>query len=389
MKDYYSIVFGNDHKNPLGVVQSLGQAGVYSDAICWGKKTGLVASSRFSKNVWYAENAEKCIDILINKIAKQHNDAIGVITPCSDEAAVILEEHKKELDPWFVFQYSTHFSINELMKKSLQTKLAEDAGLDIPICYTLFDEKDIPNNPPFPCILKPLVSMKGAKADLRVVNNKDELLKHFREIVNHNNGIILQSYVDKEYEYLIECCRLSTGEVLAPIMVRNEINRLYPENVGLSSYHTVLPFEDEEMKKKISLMLHNMGYVGLVSIEFAKSKSSGKSVFFEFNIRNDGYNPCCTKAGSNINYYHYCDLSNTAFVLQKPKEMHILSEERHFQSFLHKYISFRQWLKDFREADGFTWYYKNDKSPFFKMIANYLAEGIKYKIIYPLRKRKK
>ena len=30
----YSIVFGNDDKNPLGAVQSLGQAGVKSIAVC-------------------------------------------------------------------------------------------------------------------------------------------------------------------------------------------------------------------------------------------------------------------------------------------------------------------------------------------------------------------
>ena len=37
---------------------------------------------------------------------------------------------------------------------------------------------DLPNNPPLPCIIKPLVSMKGSKADLRVCYDTDELKKN-------------------------------------------------------------------------------------------------------------------------------------------------------------------------------------------------------------------
>ena len=48
----YSVVFGNDHKNPLGAMQSLGQAGVNSIAVCWGKRTGTLESSKFLNKIY-------------------------------------------------------------------------------------------------------------------------------------------------------------------------------------------------------------------------------------------------------------------------------------------------------------------------------------------------
>ncbi len=388
MSSYYSVVFGNDHKNPLGAIQSLGQMGIYSDAVCWGARTGLVKSSRFTKNIYYGDRAEDCIQLLLRDVANNHKGEIGVITPCSDEAAVTLEKNKQLLLGLFVFEHSDKYSIQEMMDKGLQMRIAKEAGLDVPESYSIFNIGDIPEEISFPCIIKPLSSMKGAKSDLRVVYNRDDLLFNVEDVLKGCYGIILQRYIDKEYEFEIECCRLSNGDTLAPVIVKSSLDRLYPKNVGLSSYHEVIPFFDTVMKDKINRFFDLMGYVGLISVEFAKSKSSGKSYFYECNIRNSGFNPCCTKAGVNINYYHYCDLCNSDFTVGLAKQIDVISEERHLLSVTHGYISIFQWLKDFHIADSFTWYYRSDKKPFFKGLFNLVTEIIKYRIIIPLQKKK-
>ena len=375
MKEIISIVLGNDHKNPLGVIQSLGQVGIKSIAICWGKKTGLLKSSKYTRAVYFADNAEHCIDIILSKKFETKYKTI-VITPCSDEAAIVLDRYRKILPKAFRFQYSDDYSIEELCDKELQARLARMSGLDVPETYKIFQISDIPSNPPYPCIVKPLISMKGSKNDLRICSNYEELMKNLIEILPHNQGILLQRYIVKDCEYLVECCGLEDGNCVSPVIIKNEMDRLYPKEVGLSSLHEVYPFEDEQLKSKISKLMKLMAYTGLVSVEFAKSAIDGKWYFFEFNVRNDGYNPCCTKSGVNINYLHFCDLAKLPYKLCKANHKTIISEVRHLQTLKNRYISIYEWYRDIRNADGFTWYYCNDRKPFIFMIIHLFIEKI-------------
>ena len=89
---------------------------------------------------------------------------------------MILDEHRSELENRYRFEYSTKYTVEELSDKELQVRLAKEAGLDVPECYTIMSLGDIPENPPFQCIIKPLVSMRGSKLDLIVCNNMEELV---------------------------------------------------------------------------------------------------------------------------------------------------------------------------------------------------------------------
>lgn len=365
----YSVVFGNDHKNPLGALQSLGQAGVRSIAVCWGEHTGTLESSNYLKEIYFGESAESCIPILLSIIP---DGEIGVITPCCDEAAVTIDKYRKKLEEKYRFEYSAKYSFEEISDKAVQTRLAKEAGLNTPEFYTIYSLEDVPDSPPFPCIVKPLIAMKGSKNDLLICKDREELIKNLTEILPHNQGIILQRYIDKEHEILIECCRTSTGVTIAPAIIKNELNRLYPPNVGLSGLHEVIPLEDGELKRGITKLLDSMGYVGIISVEFAKSKTTGKYYFFEFNIRNDGYNPCVTKTGTNINYYYVCDMLGLPFEVGKTHHAFIVSEVKHLQLLTHGKISVVDWIKDIRKSEGFTWRYKEDKKPFNVMVIHSL-----------------
>lgn len=56
------IVFGNDHTNSVGVIQSLGLAGFKSVALLFGRKTGYVVSSKFTDRIIVAKDAQSCIE---------------------------------------------------------------------------------------------------------------------------------------------------------------------------------------------------------------------------------------------------------------------------------------------------------------------------------------
>ena len=56
------IVFGNDHTNSIGVIQSLGKAGYRSIGLVYGFKNDFVKSSNYVDYVISAKDAQECID---------------------------------------------------------------------------------------------------------------------------------------------------------------------------------------------------------------------------------------------------------------------------------------------------------------------------------------
>ena len=67
------IVFGNDHTNSVGVIQSLGKAGYRSIGLVYGFKNDFVKSSKYVERVISAKDAQACIDKLVeaNSILKR------------------------------------------------------------------------------------------------------------------------------------------------------------------------------------------------------------------------------------------------------------------------------------------------------------------------------
>lgn len=60
------IVFGNDHTNSVGVIQSLGKVGYRSIGLVYGFKNDFVKNSKYVDCVISAKDAQDCVDKLIN-----------------------------------------------------------------------------------------------------------------------------------------------------------------------------------------------------------------------------------------------------------------------------------------------------------------------------------
>ena len=102
------IVFGNDHANSVGVIQSLGIAGYQPVALLFGHKTGLVEASKYTTGIVTAKDAQACIDKLL-KIAPPYTEKQSKIPiiACCDIAALTLESNTEKLKYHFLFEHST------------------------------------------------------------------------------------------------------------------------------------------------------------------------------------------------------------------------------------------------------------------------------------------
>lgn len=85
------IVFGNDHTNSVGVIQSLGKVGYRSIGLVYGFKNDFVKSSKYVDSLITGKDAQDCIVKLLNTDLG-YLQKLPIIATC-DMAALTLERN--------------------------------------------------------------------------------------------------------------------------------------------------------------------------------------------------------------------------------------------------------------------------------------------------------
>ena len=371
------IVFGNDHTNSVGVIQSLGKAGYKSIGLLFGTKSGFVSSSKYTIGLITAKDAQTCIDKLLKNIPT-YDGKIPIIA-CCDTAALILERNADRLKEHFLFEYATNYSLDFLSKKENQVRLAKDAGFNVPKSWNLRDTKEIPYDITYPCIIKPLVSCEGAKSDIRVCRTKEELEKNLNTL-GHTRNVLLQQYINRDYEISILGCGLSSRQCIIPV-VENKLT-LYPKYVGLECLTNMQPLEEGPIKTSIENLISIIGYVGLFSVEMMHCKDDNKFYFTEINLRNDGAEAFVTKYGANLPLNHIEDLIGEPLSEQiEYNPGYYIWEMHHLSSLMCGDISIITWIKEILKSKGFLMSCTGDMKPFFVQFINPILRKLKKKKI--------
>lgn len=369
------IVFGNDHTNSVGVIQSLGKAGYRSIGLVYGFKNDFVKSSKYVERVISAKDAQACIDKLVEANFNTQ-ERMPIIATC-DMAALTLERNKERLKDRFLFEHAINYTPDYLAKKENQVRMAIDAGFNVPKSWNLNDTKQIPDDVTYPCLIKPLVSCEGAKSDIRVCCSREELEKNLNSL-DYTKKVLLQQYIKRDYEISILGCGLSSGICLIPA-IENKLT-LYPKHVGLECLANMQSLEDGPIKKSIENLVSAAGYVGLFSVEMMHCKDDDKFYFTEINLRNDGAEAFVTKYGANLPLNHVEDL--LGLPLTKQTEYHpgyYIWEMHHFASVACGDISVWTWLKEIRKSNGFLMSHSGDMKPFFVQFINPILRKLKIK----------
>lgn len=374
MKKTLVVILGNDHTNCLGVAQSLGVAGYNVVAAVWGRKTGLLSKCKYVCEVISGRDAQICIEHISKRFAN-HSHTIPIIA-CCDGAAVALEKNKKLLGEKFLFEHTrNNYSLRQLATKKLQVELAQQSGFNVPKSLMVETIEDFPSEMPFnpPYIIKALVSMEGSKNDLIVCRSYEELKKQAAIVLQRTYRILIQQYIERDYEISILGCGRLRGDCIAPA-IEYKLT-LHPKNVGLEclAYVDTLT-EENDVKQCINTLIDKIGYVGLFSVELMHCKADGKYYFTEVNLRNDGANAFILKSGVNLPAIHVADLfgENNNVNTNVLYPGYYLWEMHHFLSLLHREISLVQWLKEIKMSRGFLTYFKDNRAPFYKQFSNYI-----------------
>jgi len=356
------IIIGGNHHNTLGVIRALGYKGIQSLVLLvTDENDPFVSFSKYILKCVLLKSKQEIVPYLLN-YAKDKNNKIVIIS-CADYVTSELDNAFDALkDSYFLPTSNKQGMCNHYMKKDIMVKLAHKVGIKCPKSWVVDNRSDINVGMSIPCIVKPLASIYGSKAEIRIIRDKETLYSYL--VKNKEHGFIVQEFIDKEFEYQLIGCSLNHGEEIIIPGYSKCIRPCPGTNTGFLEYK---PFEgftcDLEACKAY---IKSIGYQGLFSMEYLRDKQ-GEDYFIEINMRNDGNGICVTGAGVNLPWiwYQYCVGGNyKKEIRNKVEDIFVMPEFDDVMLLLKGRVSFAVWLKDYRRTSTFMEYCDKDPKPY-------------------------
>lgn len=365
-----AIVIGHDAVNALGLVQSLGREGVDVIAILECEKSELIRHSNYAKEIIPVSDFDEAVEVLLTRFIGQ--EKIPVF-PAGDGIALTLAQNYERLEKHFLIEHLTGaYTMEQLMSKELQIELAIKHKFNVPYSVCLSKPFCVPETMVYPCIVKPLVSCLGDKRDILIAQNAEELKDILENRVSFSESVIIQQFIQRDYEYCMMGCAFKDGHVYIPLTDRPVKFNHKLQETSYINYIEPVTGEIAVEVEKIKTLMNEVGYVGLFSVEFMHDSNKDIVYFTEINFRNDGTNSFIVHCGVNLPYLHYQDLLDLPHKIYTPisESKKYIWEGIHFSNLITRGITLREWLNDLKGVDGFLYYFKEDKTPFFYQFAN-------------------
>ena len=376
--DHKFIVLCGDHYNPLGLLRSLGEAGIEPIVILADRAPFLVPCSKYIGKLHRVEDNTHGFSLLLEKYG---NEAVKpFLYACSDDIESLLDEHYETLkEKFYFFDGGSAGRITGLMNKDEINKLAAQCGARIPRSEVVA-RGTLPTEVPYPVITKSIASTVGGwKNDVYVCRNEAELREAYAKI--ETPVVLVEEFIEKKNELCVDGASIHNGEyVYMPL----KCHYIRFTEKAYGNYMTMSPFEEGETKRLITEIIRATRFTGIFSIEFLVTKED-ELVFLEVNFRNSTWSYSATHAGANLPIIWArsvlkgsLDLTDVAV---SPEPFTAMAEQADFNDHVrHGDLSFRQWLKEFRACPCTYVYDPKNRKPFFALVWHSLKLLLKKKL---------
>ena len=362
------IVISGDTGNALGVIRSLGEAGIKPVLIYLVEKSRLpvLIKSRYLDVIHKVHSYEEGVDLLLEKY--KGNTLKPFVYTCDDSIESILDNRYDELkESFFFFNAGKQGLINHMMNKKVICDIAESCGFRVPK-NEVVKRGDMPASLAYPVITKTLMSIWGVwKADSYICQNEDDLRAAYEKI--KATDLILEEYVDKKNELALEGFSINGGkDVYIPYGIS-----FFRSNPGCyGHYMWCRLMENNDLMTRFQHIIQKCHYEGCFEMEFLVDKNNDLW-FLEVNFRYSFWNYAVTYGG--LNYPMMWAESTLSGRIISPEEslfsscpirtyFTALNEPGDFgQSVVSGRLSFWKWLSDIRKADMLFFYNPYDKRP--------------------------
>ena len=353
-KKRQAIIIGDSFNNTLGLIRSLGEAGIDIVLFLIGATDRLcVTKSRYlrGKRVFRLEKVEDCLPLL-RKIADVSIPQTIICT--NDAAAQFIDRNESELSQCYITPMQGR-QLGDLMNKDVQCRLAAECGFTIPQSFIYKRGEKFPENLDFPLLLKPINSNYGEKSDIHICKTYDDVTCSLAR-TSVCQEFIVQEYIEKEYEINLIGVSTSHG-IYVPGGIRKI--RHYPTIYSPCSFGLFQSVDKMNIDVvPIIKFITQVGYRGPFSVELLHK--GNKNYFMEVNFRHDGLAYAATASGVNLPALLFKSNNDTSIKVRDTYMMDLSIDFCHVKG---GDLSLRNWIKDFLKTGCFLNYNKKDKQP--------------------------
>lgn len=224
-------------------------------------------------------NPQKYCEWLLDTIKKY---SIDMLFPMDDLSLEAVMQNRTEFDKMCLLPLPSKESYLAAADKGISTRLAREAGLDCPLTFypgNMKQLEQLADTLAFPLVIKPRKS-SGSRG-IRVVRNKEEFHRIYREIHHTYPWALIQEYIPTGTRYDV-CLLYNRNHELRASFVQQEI-RHFPLEMGPSTVQESVWYP--ELVEQAGSLMRKLQWYGVVEIEFMVDCRDGKLKFMEINPR--------------------------------------------------------------------------------------------------------
>jgi D-aspartate ligase len=296
-----AVVVGSDYRG-LAVVRSLGRRGIPVWVLSGGDDV-LATKSRYATNTvpLAGRSDQEQVDFLV-RLNHEHGLEGWALFPTADESAAMIGRAHAELQEDYVLTSPPWDVLRWAYDKRLTYRLAESLKIAYPRTWQASSAAEARSlDLDFPVVVKPaikeqvnaLTTAKAWRAD-----DPAELGQRFAAAAQLMDPslVVVQELIpgngDGQFSYAALC---DAGRPLARVVARR--TRQYPADFGRASTFVETIPELPEVVEPSERLLAEVGFSGLVEVEFKRDPRDGSLKLLDINPRVWGWHSLCQRAG--------------------------------------------------------------------------------------------
>ncbi|MBB4370459.1 putative ATP-grasp superfamily ATP-dependent carboligase [Bradyrhizobium sp. cir1] len=366
------------HHGAVGIARSLGRLGIPVYAIVEDRYTPLAMcrhlAGTFVNPSTDTNGVLSCLTAIAETIKRP-----TILLPTDDNAAVFIAEHSKDLADRFLFPRLRPELPRQLADKMSLYSLCRQLGIPFPdFVYptSIDDVHKFLERVTFPVVVKAAEHSRSVnnRYSSLIARNPDELIaicgppESFRR-----SKIVLQEYIPGE-DWVFHGYRNPETDSLLGFTGRKV--RSYPPFAGPTTLGVSIP--NEQLSKQAEVMLREIGYAGVMDLDWRHDERDGRYKLVDFNPR----------VGANFRMFENSEGVDVVRALHldltgRPLRQSAMVEGRTFTVELYDLVASlaylrrggstsRAWRKSLTGPRELAWWSWDDPLPFFAMGARLL-----------------
>ncbi|MCW2314376.1 carboxylate--amine ligase [Rhodoferax antarcticus] len=290
--------------NALGVVRSLGQAGVPLVVMDTDPKSPAMRSRFGSKRLVKSLEGEGFITDL-NRVAAEHGTS-AVLFLTEEKTVNTVSAHRQELSPALKIRLPEHQRLMALMHKQGFQDLAEAISAPVPPTVRLQSSADLPKlaSLTYPCVLKPSEKSYEYGALFKKaykVASPAEVAQLYRKIEPVLADMVVQEWIEGVDSEIYFCLQyIGRGcEVVGSFAGRKL--RSWPPRIGGTASCTAAWEHADELARLTADFFRQVSFFGMGSMEYKRDQRDGRFYMVEPTVgRTDFQEEVATVNGCNL-----------------------------------------------------------------------------------------